>query len=458
VVFHERLPAAAVAARLRVPPDRLPPTGRWRGREAPPPGGRATASDWRAMPSSPKPHWQDLFREVVETDTCSGCAACVVACPRKVLGYRDTHPFQMDEPSGPADCRFGDLGCDACVRACHRFHLDTDVIEQERFGRPRAPEELFGMVQQQLALRATQPQVSSRGQDGGLVSALLIWALETDRIDGAIVAGPVPGQPWRAQPTLVETREQVLACAGSYYTYSPNLLALAETAPDRRLALVSVPCQVSGVVKSQWRRLKRFRSVVLTVGLMCSETFTETGFLDELLHQRLELDLDQVRKVNVKGRVLVSTDQADHGRLGRESVPGSRARLGEGGIIEIPLKEARPTARPQCRWCPDFAAEWADLSAGGLGLEGWTITLLRTETGREWVQELLAAGRVEAQPAEAFPSALAVLERLSRIQRLRPARRRAKLDPHVTTGFDGTSQLRPVPPAPDPAAPAGEDG
>ena len=405
------------------------------------------------MPPSAKPHWEDLFREVVQTDTCSGCAACVVACPRKVLGYQDTRPFQMDEPSGPADCRFGQAGCDACVRACHRFHLDTDAIELDRFGRAREPEELSGIVRGQLALRATAPAAARRGQDGGMVSALLIWALETDRIDGAIVAGPVPGQPWRAQPTLVETAEQVLACAGSYYTYSPNLLALAEAEPDRRLALVSVPCQVSGAVKSQWRKLKRFRSVVFTVGLMCSETFTETGFLDELLVDRLQLDLRQVRKINVKGRVLVYTDQADRGRLGRGPVEGSNARLGADGIIEIPLKEARPTARPQCHWCPDFAAEWADLAAGGLGLEGWTITLLRTETGEAWVQGLLAAGRLEARAAAEFPSALAVLERLSRVQRLRPVRQRARLDPAVPTGYDGSSALRPVPAAPQAAVP-----
>jgi NAD-dependent dihydropyrimidine dehydrogenase PreA subunit len=30
-------------------------------------------------------HWRDLFTEVVSTHLCSGCGACVVACPRKVL-------------------------------------------------------------------------------------------------------------------------------------------------------------------------------------------------------------------------------------------------------------------------------------------------------------------------------------------------------------------------------------
>ncbi len=402
---------------------------------------------WR-VPATPKPHWQQLFTEVVRTDLCSGCAACVVACPRKVLGYQDTRPLQLDQPSGPEDCRFGQAGCDACVRACHRFHLDVAAIEQERFGRPRAPEELAGIWRQDLALRAQDLRARAAGQDGGLVSGLLCWALETGRIDGAVVAGPVPGRPWHAQPTLVDTPEQVLACAGSYYTYSTNLLALAEAAPDRRLALVGVPCQVSGAIKSQWRRLKKFRSVVFTIGLMCSETFDESQFLEGLLTDRLGLDLAQIRKFNVKGKILVYTDQADRGHLGRGPVEGSSARLGEDGVIEIPLKEARPTARAQCHWCPDFAAEWADLAAGGLGLEGWTITLLRSEMGQAWVSAMLQEGRLEARPTSAFPSAFQVMTRLARTQRLRPARQLARMAVPQPTGYAGTAMLDPVPAAP----------
>ena len=37
-----------------------------------------------------------------------------------------------------------------------------------------------------------------------------------------------------------------------------------------------------------------------------------------------------------------------------------------------------------CNHCPDFAAEHADISCGGIGENAdWTLTIVRTDLGRE---------------------------------------------------------------------------
>ena len=52
-----------------------------------------------------KPHWAELFTEVVTSGLCTGCAGCVVACPYDVLSYDDTggryKPFHIDADGGP---------------------------------------------------------------------------------------------------------------------------------------------------------------------------------------------------------------------------------------------------------------------------------------------------------------------------------------------------------------------
>ena len=77
--------------------------------------------------------------------------------------------------------------------------------------------------------RAADPEVHAKGQDGGLVSAILLWAMDNDYIDAALVSDlEGDGSTWKAKPAVARTREEILAAAGSRYTYSANTMAYAE--------------------------------------------------------------------------------------------------------------------------------------------------------------------------------------------------------------------------------------
>ena len=63
--------------------------------------------------------------------------------------------------------------------------------------------------------------IHKMGQDGGVVSAMLIWCLEKGYIDAALVSYlEGDGSTWKAIPGVARTKEEVLAAAGSRYTYS----------------------------------------------------------------------------------------------------------------------------------------------------------------------------------------------------------------------------------------------
>ena len=80
------------------------------------------------------------------------------------------------------------------------------------------------------------------------MSAILIWALEHEVIDAALVSAlEGDGTTWKAIPAVARTRDEVLATAGSRYTYSANTLAYAEAveAGAEKIALVGMSCQAS---------------------------------------------------------------------------------------------------------------------------------------------------------------------------------------------------------------------
>ncbi len=355
-----------------------------------------------------KLHWSHLYREVVTSGLCTGCAACVVVCPYDVLGYDDQkgayHPFHVPEMGGAEDCTHGEKGCTLCTRACPRFRAWEPEVDSFLFGREREDSEIYGVAQDLLLIRATDPEVLAAGQDGALVSAILIWTLEHNMIDAALVSDVEgDGTTWKAVPAVARNRADVLASAGSRYTYSANPLAYATATADgaERIALVGMGCQASApAIMSARKAGKVARRFVLTIGLLCSKTFDDSIF-PELFEARYGLAREDIVKMNIKGIFQVWTR--------------------DGQLHEIPLKEAHEWTREGCKHCPDFAAEHADISTGGIGtFPHWTLTMVRTDKGRELIWAMRAAGAIEVRPAlEDDPDAVALLRRLSRVSRRR---------------------------------------
>ncbi len=354
-----------------------------------------------------KAQWAELFSEVVTSGLCTGCAGCVVACPHDVLGYDDSHgvyrPFHLEAEEGPGGCGHGERGCTSCTRACPRFRTWETEIDAHLFGRERLPEELAGQSKDVVLARATDPEIHERGQDGGLVSAILLWALEHDKIDAALVSNlEGDGSTWKAVPGLARTRDEILAASGSRYTYSANTLAYAAAIEGgaERLALVGMSCQASVPAVMRARKAGKVgRRLGLSIGLLCSKTFDDAIFT-ELLEAKYGLVRAEIVKMNIKGVLQIW--------------------MRDGGYHEIPLKECHAWTREGCKTCPDFAAEHADISTGGIGaFNDWTLTIVRTDAGREILDGMLADGAIETRPGDDDPGAVALMRKLSIVSRRR---------------------------------------
>ena len=150
--------------------------------ETAPPAGRER---WTAQ-------WKELYSEVITSGLCTGCAGCVISCPHDVIGYEHEaghyKPFHLEEELGLDNCVHGEKGCTSCTRACPRFRLWEHQADEHLFDRERGDDEVAGIYSDILLTRASDDMVHRMGQDGGLVSAILLWAMDHGYIDAALVS------------------------------------------------------------------------------------------------------------------------------------------------------------------------------------------------------------------------------------------------------------------------------
>lgn len=332
-----------------------------------------------------------LNREVIETGKCIGCASCLTICPVDVFDYEDEKPVDTRTEA----CVY----CVLCAEVCPVLRpVDRDLPNMLDFREP-ATDDGYGKYSYGMYTRSTDEEILARGQDGGMVSAVLIHGLETGTLAGAVLGDVMPDNNQIGRHTLAMTRHEVLACAASRYTYSPNTIALQEAMRRgvRPLAVVGVPCQVDGVRLQQnssirleianWYR----ENISLVIGLFCSEAFTHESIIK--LGEMIDVAPERIENINIKGKVVV--------------------RLDDGEVRTASLKKYRDFARPACLYCLDYGAENADIAAGGIGLDGWTYTLVRTERGHRAVQAAIDDGWLETRPLDDEPRGEFLMNRLS---------------------------------------------
>jgi coenzyme F420 hydrogenase subunit beta len=330
--------------------------------------------------------FRDLQKEVILRGLCGKCGGCVSFCSAGKL-----NALQMGEDDLP---RYADeekcLHCGICYMICPSTNeLDAEV--RHTFGW-RPP---IGIYEAARSARTTDEAVHQVATDGGVVTALLLYMLDRHLIDGAIVSRKT--SVFGREPLIASTREELIAAAGSHFggsahleelgdqytTYSPTISAVKglESKHLHRTAVVGTPCQIRSIRKMQCLGILPAHIINYSVGLFCMENFFFNAATRKELETKLGVDLSDIDKLNIKEDVIIT--------------------LRDGATIHVPFDEVDAIARPACLACTDFANDYADLSAGGLGSPaGYTTVLLRTEKGNRIYSEALAQGYISERKVE----------------------------------------------------------
>lgn len=344
--------------------------------------------------------YQTLDSEVISKGLCTACGTCAGVCTAKLITMDYTH--QEPEPRLTGPCK----ACGICYDVCPGKDIPLKNLDEKFLGRSRSfIDEDIGIYKGCYKGWAKDDEVRNTSSSGGMVSALLIYALENDLIDGALLVGWDAEKPYRCKPVIARTRHDVInACRWTAEIVPVNELLRKAVMEDKlkRLAIVGLPCHIHGIRKLQMSGApaKIAKAIQFSIGLFCAATYYHEG-VKHLIHEFSNVkSLDDIETMNYRGG----------------PAPGSlTVKTKDKQTISVASKHdytwhflmSASFKRERCVMCVDFAAELADVSCGDIfqqvipGHKKVVATVTRTNIGEALVKGAAAKGYIECSPHDA---------------------------------------------------------
>jgi coenzyme F420-reducing hydrogenase beta subunit len=207
---------------------------------------------------------------------------------------------------------------------------------------------------------------SFKGQDGGVITALLVKGFEEHIFDAAVVV--CQGDGYSAKAVVATNAEEAVAANGTRYLRVNVTKKLREliSLGKRRIAIVCTPCEAKAARKIQ-QSLKN-ECEITVIGLFCFEAFNKIKLKDEV-GGRLDIDLDKVENTQIRqGKFTAFTHGKEH---------------------SCKVNDLDCAAEKACLFCDDFTSRFADVSVGSVGSKpGFSSVVVRSKVGAKMVKNL----------------------------------------------------------------------
>lgn len=342
---------------------------------------------------------------VVKHDLCTGCGICEGACPSNAI-TTIVKGGRFLPNVNRALCR-NDKGCHRCMDVCPG--IGCNLVEIAKGVQVDASKEdlLVGRYEQCFTGHSTDEELRYHSASGGMVTQMLIWLLETKRIDGAVVTAFDNSNPLMVKTFIATSRDELIRAKGS--KYAPVSLhdaaRLIKEADGNKYVVVGLPCHIQGLRKQAQKDRKLRERIVAYFGLYCS--CGRTFYLTE--HVLMER--------NIKREELTYFAYRDEGCLGsmvakrrpryQDCYSNSDTSLYEKDEVYKeryqnyyhPLRSFFISKR--CLFCIDHYARLADISFGDIHVKpysddkiGINSLVARTPKMVEWLLAAKADGAI----------------------------------------------------------------
>lgn len=326
------------------------------------------------------------YFEAVRTYDCMRCSACMYVCCNSLS------PILIKQASDKQNVKqLMKLDADYC-KSCGDCNLVCPVridLRSYTLDYPLTAEEASEIEQQFLNGKSDEnigiysdmfsAKSSIEGQDGGVATALLVSGMQKGLFDSAVVVQRTDGY-W-AEAVAAENVDDLMKAKGTKYLRIPLMSTLRKLIMNgkRKIAIVGMACEVRSTRRVQQVLLREYPDLEISViGLFCYECF-DYKKLKEETKRLLGVDLDQAEKTQIsKGKYIVEVG-------GKES--------------SVSVKELNDAVEKMCLICPDFTAQYADISVGSVGSDdGYSTVIVRSDVGKKlWEKLDLAKGKVEKE-------------------------------------------------------------
>jgi coenzyme F420 hydrogenase subunit beta len=322
--------------------------------------------------------------KVVRNDLCTGCGTCVAICPNEAI------KIEINEKKGTYVPKINEVkcnNCSLCYEVCPGHEVDFKELNETIFGE-EPMDIMIGNFLNCYIGHSANFNIRYNSSSGGLVTHLLIFALEEGIIDGALVTRMRKDNPLKPEPFIARTKEEIIEASGSKYCPVPANIMIKEILESRegeKFAIVGLPCHIHGVRKAEQINKGLKNKIVLHFGLFCSKcpNFWATNYL--------------LRNFRLNKEDILSFSYRTKG------YPGSmHIQLKNGKQFHVNFWDYYDTSfgqfftPPRCRLCIDFTCELADISFGDAFFEeaarqdkiGTGFVISRTEKGEKFLRSV----------------------------------------------------------------------
>jgi coenzyme F420 hydrogenase subunit beta len=237
------------------------------------------------------------------------------------------------------------------------------------------------------------------GQDGGIVSAMLIGGIKKGLFNAVVVVKRKEG--YHAKAAIAKNADEVMAARKTEYLKVKTAQKLQELTArgEKKIAVVCTPCEAH-TARQMLQTLKHdYPDVEVTViGLFCFEAFNYDKLKQET-KRIMDINIDEAEKTLIqKGKFLVQIKEKNY---------------------SCDVKNLGKATEAGCRYCSDFPAWSADISFGSAGSQsGYSTVIVRSEAGKKLLENL------EIQKTEAKKEEI---QRLAKLKEERARRNFASL-------------------------------